>query len=132
PNPGSPSRRPVAWNAPGAGAPLTRTEVEAALDRNAAPGPRRRGKLDDRLAACLLYPLRDGPGVALLVVFPPFLWVMSVPALDLIAALSPQGEFNALALVIVPFTLPLVASFGLALGYVLLFLGQVLVASAAG
>jgi hypothetical protein len=132
PDPGSQSRRPVAWNAAGAGAPLTRTEVEAALDRKAASGPRRRGKLDDRLAACLLYPLQDGPGVALLVVFPPFLWVMSIPVFDLVAALRPRGEFNSLALLIVPFTLPLVFTFAIALGYAVLFLAEVLAVSALG
>jgi hypothetical protein len=84
------------------------------------------------LGASLVYPLRDGPGVAMLVLVPPFLWFMSIPVLDLIAALAPSGEFNALALLMVPFTLPLVSSFILLLGYVLLFLGQVLVSSALG
>jgi hypothetical protein len=86
----------------------------------------------DNFGDCLLYPFRDGPGVALLVFFPPFLWLMSIPVFDVIAALAPRGEFNALALLIVPFTLPLVSSFALTLGYALLFLGQVLVASALG
>jgi hypothetical protein len=74
----------------------------------------------------------DGPGVAMLVCLPPFLWLMSIPVFDLIAALAPRGEFSALALLVVPLTLPLVSSFALCLGYVSLFLGQVLVSSALG
>ena len=107
-------------------------EVRTASERRSAAlaeqAPRVRPT--EGLGASLLYPLRDGPGVALLMFFPPFLWVMSVPIFDLIAILAPGGEFNALALVIVPFTLPLVGSFAMTVGYVLLWLGQVLVSGA--
>src|SRR5579864_104797 len=110
--------------------PVLRTP-EAGDDLGPVPRKRRSGR-SDNLGECLLYPLRDGPGVAMLVVMPTFLWVMSIPVFDVVAALAPKGGFNALALLILPFTLPLVSSFVLVLGYVFLFLGQVLVASALG
>src|SRR5437016_4138818 len=102
PNPDAQGRaRRVAWDDQEGATPLTRGELEEAFAQEGVK-PRRRAKLDDGLADCLIYPLRDGPGVALLVAFPPFLWVMSVPVFDLIAALQPQGEFNALAMLILP------------------------------
>lgn len=86
------------------------------------------------LRACLLYPLQDGPGVALLLFLPPFVWLMSVPALDLIrfAWSGPRGSFNPFFLVIVPLAAPLAVCFILTMGYILLFLGGMLVASALG
>jgi hypothetical protein len=124
--------KPVRWNVevdPCELPVLRAPEVDK--DLGPVPPSRRRGRAD-HLGECLLYPLRDGPGVAMLAVIPTFLWVMSIPVFDVIAAVSPQGGFNALALLIVPFTLPLVASFVLVFGYMVLFAGQVLVASAMG
>ena len=88
----------------------------------------------DRLRDCLRYPLEDGPGVALLVFLPPFVWLMSVPVFDLIrfAWSGPRGTFNPFFIVVVPLATPLGISFALTFGYILLFLGGVFVASAMG
>lgn len=93
---------------------------------------RRRGR-DDRLGQMLLYPFQDGPGLALLAVLPPVMWLMSVPVFDVIRYMFPVDRtFNPIALVIVPLTLPLAIGFTLFFGYILLFLGRVLVSSALG
>lgn len=93
----------------------------------------RRKRADDGLRSCLLYPISDGSGVALLVVLPPIMWLMSVPVFDILRYLFPVDRtFNPIALVIVPLTLPLLIGFVLFFGYILLFLGRVLVASAMG
>lgn len=85
------------------------------------------------MASTLLYPISDGPGVALLVVLPPVMWLMSVPVFDIIRYLFPVDRtFNPIALFIVPLTLPLAIGFVLFFGYILLFLGRVLVSSAMG
>jgi hypothetical protein len=85
------------------------------------------------LGSCLAYPLRDGPGVALLVFFPPWLWLLSLPIFDWIAIIDPLAKGNwALGLLVLPIFLPLILSFAMTLGYVLLCLGQVLVVSALG
>ncbi|MFO0956704.1 MAG: hypothetical protein U0800_04455 [Isosphaeraceae bacterium] len=96
---------------------------------------RRRGRKGpiDRLDRVLLYPLVDGPGVALLVVLPPVMWLLSVPIFDLLRFVFPADRtFNPIAVVIVPLTMPLVLGFLLFFGYILLFLGRVLVSSAIG
>ena len=92
----------------------------------------RRRRKDVRLRDCLAYPLLDGPGVALLVFWPPLLAIMALPVIDLVVQFKPSNVLNPVALLIIPFTLPLVASFSLTVGYLLLFLGRVLVASAMG
>lgn len=85
------------------------------------------------LAECLTYPLTDGPGLGLLVLFPPMLWVLSLPVYDLIAVLQPLTKSEwALGLVVVPIFVPMLVSFAAVAGYVLLFLGHILVASAMG
>jgi hypothetical protein len=85
------------------------------------------------LGECLLYPLSDGPGLGLLVLFPPAMWVLSLPVFDFIALLHPltKGDWK-LGLMVLPIFIPLLISFALTFGYVLLFLGHVLVASAMG
>lgn len=85
------------------------------------------------LGECLLYPLSDGPGLGLLVLFPPLMWVLSLPVFDFIAILQPltKGDWK-LGLMVVPIFIPLLFSFAMTFGYVLLFLGHVLVASAMG
>jgi hypothetical protein len=82
---------------------------------------------------CLVYPLSDGPGLGLLVLFPPALWFLSLPIFDFIAVLQPltKGDW-ALGLVVLPVFVPLMFSFAMTFGYVLLFLGHVLVAAAMG
>jgi len=109
------------------------------LDSEVRPNPRplrfrpRRRDQPVRLGECLLYPLVDGPGIALLVFFPPVLWLMSLPIFDVIAFMEPLTRGNwALGLLVLPILLPMLISFALVLGYVLLFLGQVLVSSAMG
>ena len=85
------------------------------------------------LGECLAYPLSDGPGLGLLVLFPPALWVLSLPIFDFIAVLEPLTKSDsALGLMVLPIFIPLMFSFAMTLGYVLMFLGHVLVASAMG
>lgn len=85
------------------------------------------------LGECLLYPLLDGPGLGLLVLFPPAMWVLSLPVFDFIAMLQPltKGDWR-LGLMVLPIFIPLLISFSMIFGYVLLFLGHVLVASTMG
>lgn len=40
------------------------------------------------IGECLLYPLSDGPGLGLLVFFPPVLWMLSLPIFDFVAFLD--------------------------------------------
>jgi hypothetical protein len=84
------------------------------------------------LGECLLYPLSDGPGLGLLVLFPPVLWFLSLPVFDFIAMLEATKRDWALGLLILPIFIPLLFSFAMIAGYVLLFLGHILVASAVG
>lgn len=85
------------------------------------------------LVECLTYPLSDGPGLGLLVLFPPVLWVLSLPVYDFIAVMEPLTKSDwALGLMVVPIFIPMLVSFTAVFGYVLLYLGHVLVASAMG
>lgn len=85
------------------------------------------------LGHCLLYPLSDGPSVALLVFMPPVLFLLSLPLFDWIALVDPFRRANwALGLLALPIFLPLLISFTMTLGYTLLVLGQLLVSSAMG
>ncbi|MDR3639435.1 MAG: hypothetical protein P4L84_36885 [Isosphaeraceae bacterium] len=92
-----------------------------------------RNRAPVRLSECLAYPFTDGPGVGLLLFFPPALWLLSLPVFDVIAVLRPftKGDW-ALGLLVLPVFLPLLFSFVMTVGYVLLFLGEMLVASAIG
>ena len=87
---------------------------------------------DDRLRHCWAYPLVDGPGVALLFCLPPFLAIMALPVIDLMVQFRPDNALNPVNLLIVPFTFPLVSCFGLTVGYILIFVGRMLSASAIG
>ena len=80
----------------------------------------------------LVYPVVDGPGIALLVFLPPFLAIMALPVLDMIVTIKPGNALNPVALLILPFTLPLVVSFAFTIGYVLIFFGRILSTSALG
>lgn len=85
------------------------------------------------LVDALLYPLRDGPGVGLLVFFPPALWILSLPVFDVIAIIDPFRKGNwALGLLVLPVFMPLLFSFAMTFGYTLVFLGHLLVANAVG
>lgn len=82
----------------------------------------------------VLYPLLDGPGLALLVVFPPLLAFLSIPVFDIVLLFrsGPRGSFNPLALIILPIATPMFVTFVLFFGYALLYLGRILVASSMG
>ncbi len=117
---------------PGCGAWIRVPIVEE--DSALAPPRRRVWRPEPTAAECLLYPLRDGPGIALLVVMPPFVWLLSVPVFDLIRFTwsGPRGTFNPFALIVWPLAMPLMLCFFLVSGYILIFFGAVLVSSALG
>ena len=90
-------------------------------------------RVSPSLMECLVYPLRDGPGLGLLVFLPPMLWILSLPVFDVISVLQPMTKGDwALGLLIVPVMTPMLFSFAMTFGYALLFLGHMLVASALG
>ncbi len=81
----------------------------------------------------LVYPITDGPGIALLVLLPPILWMLTLPIFDLIAVMSPIDKGHwALGLMVVPVMTPMMFSLAMTLGYALLFLGHMLVSSSLG
>ena len=85
------------------------------------------------LGECLIYPLNDGPGLGLLILLPPVLWLLSLPIFDIIAVMHPLTKSDwAIGLLIVPILVPVVFSFSMTFGYALLFLGHMLVSSALG
>src|SRR5262245_50508722 len=93
----------------------------------------RHARVSPGVGECLLYPLRDGPGLGLLVFLPPMLWVLSLPIFDVISVLQPMTKGDwALGLLVVPVMVPMIFSFAMTFGYALLFLGHMLVASALG
>jgi hypothetical protein len=93
----------------------------------------RHPRVSPGLCECLVYPLSDGPGLGLLVLLPPLMWVLSLPVFDVIAVLHPMTKADwALGLLIVPILLPMLFSFAMTFGYSLLFLGHMLVSSALG
>jgi hypothetical protein len=93
----------------------------------------RHPRVSPTLRECLAYPLKDGPGLGLLVFLPPVLWVLSLPVFDVISVLQPMTKGDwALGLLIVPVMAPMLFSFVMTFGYALLFLGHMLVASALG
>lgn len=94
---------------------------------------RRHPRVAPGLGECLAYPLIDGPGVAMLVIYPPILVFLTLPIFDIVAILEPltRGDW-ALGLLAVPIFSPLLITFLLVLGYALLFFGQMFVASALG
>jgi hypothetical protein len=93
----------------------------------------RHARVSPTLGECLLYPLKDGPGLGLLVFLPPILWVLSLPVFDVISVLQPMTKGDwALGLLVVPVMIPMIFSFAMTFGYALLFLGHMLVSSALG
>ena len=115
---------------------------EAAVSLRVVPRPDRNESFNEmrwrhprvapRLAECLAYPLRDGPGLGLLVFFPPILWMLTLPIFDIIAVLEPLKKDWELGLMVVPVMIPVGFSFSMTFGYALLFLGHILVSSALG
>ena len=94
---------------------------------------RRHPKVAPGLLECLKYPLIDGPGLAMLVFWPPLLFFLTLPIFDVVAILKPATRSNwAIGLLALPIFLPLLIVFALTFGYALLFFGQMLVTSALG
>ncbi len=110
----------------------TVSSIPFGFDRNGRPLRIWRRRKDLTLRSCFAYPVVDGPGIALLIVLPPFLAIMALPVFDMMVHIRPGNALDPVNLLILPFTLPMVASFSLTVGYVLLFLGRVLVESATG
>jgi hypothetical protein len=110
----------------------TVSSIPYGFDRYGRPLKIWRRRKDLSLGESLRYPLVDGPGIALLVLLPPFLAFMALPVLDLVVQIKPENALSPIALLVIPFSLPLVISFSLTIGYLLLFLGRMLSASAVG
>jgi hypothetical protein len=124
--------KPKRWYNPEAAAAV-RVVAGGAREESYASYRWRHPRVMPRLGECLLYPLGDGPGLGLLVLFPPVLWVLSLPIFDFIAVLEPVTKSNwALGLLVVPAFVPMLFSFLMTTGYILVFLGHMLVASAMG
>jgi hypothetical protein len=124
---------PIEWYDPTLDDEDVKCLTEARWSQRLAIRVTRKRSAPVRLGECLRYPLIDGAGVGLLVFLPPALWVLSLPVFDVIAVLEPFTKGNwALGLLVAPIFLPLLFSFSSTLGYVLLFMGQIIVTSALG
>lgn len=110
----------------------TVSSIPFGFDREGRPLRVWRRRKDLSLGESLRYPVVDGPGIALMVLLPPFLAFMALPVFDMMVRFTPENALNPINLLIIPFSLPLVVSFTLTIGYVLLFLGRVLASSAYG
>ncbi len=108
------------------------SSIPFGFDRNGRPLRVWRRRKDVTLRECWLYPIVDGPGIALLIFLPPLLAIMALPVFDMLVHIKPGNVLNPINLLILPFTLPLVSSFAFTLGYVLIFFGRVLSDSALG
>ena len=110
----------------------TVSSIPYGFDRYGRPLRIWRRRKDLSIGESLRYPLVDGPGIVLLVLLPPFLAFMALPILDMVVQIKPENALSPIALLLIPFSLPLVISFSLTTGYVLLFVGRMLSASALG
>jgi hypothetical protein len=108
------------------------SSIPVGYDAEGRPIRVRRRKRDYSPVDTVLYPLADGPGVALLLFLPPPLAVMTLPVIDLFALVSAKNALAPLVLLLVPVALPLIAAFAMVAGFVLLFYGRVLAAGAFG
>ena len=110
----------------------TVSSIPFGFDRDGRPLRVWRRRKDLSLGESIRYPIVDGPGIALLVVLPPFLAIMALPAFDMLVHIKPGNALNPINLLIIPFTLPLVASFAFTIGYALIFFGRMLSTTASG
>ncbi len=124
--------QPIDWNDPNlAGA--VRVVPKDAYDGPINVSRWRHARVMPGLGECLAYPLGDGPGVGLLIFLPPFLWLFTLPLFDVISLMDPLGRANwAIGLLVMPIFLPMMFGFAMVLGYCLLYLGLMLVASSMG
>jgi hypothetical protein len=124
--------RPKRWYDPDAGTSV-RVIPQAERDQPFNVSRWRHPRVRPTFRECLVYPLADGPGLGLLVLLPPLLWLWSLPIFDIIAYLEPMEKRHwALGLLVVPVLVPVIFSFAMTFGYALLFLGHVLVSSSLG
>jgi len=125
-------KRPKRWYNPN-GAASVRVITRSAEDESFCALKWRHPRVAPKLGECLAYPFTDGPGLGLLVFFPPALWILSLPIFDVIAVLQPLTKSDwALGLLVVPVMIPMIFSFAMTFGFALLFLGHVLVSSSLG
>jgi hypothetical protein len=110
----------------------TVSSIPVGYDRYGRPLRIWRKRKNLTLREAFAYPIVDGPGIALLVFLPPFLAIMALPVFDMMVHIKPGNVLNPVALLIIPFTIPLVASFTLTIGYILIFFGRMLSSTAAG
>ena len=108
------------------------SSVPVGYDRDGNPVRIRRRKRDYNVVDTLLYPIADGPGVGLLVIMPPLLALMTLPVIDVFTAITATNALNPVHLLLVPMALPLVGSFAVVVGYLGLYFGRILAASAYG
>jgi hypothetical protein len=125
-------KRPKRWYNPDEAASV-RVIARSREDESFCALKWRHPRIAPTVGECLVYPLKDGPGLGLLFFFPPVLWILSLPIFDVIAQLQPLTKSDwALGLLIVPVLTPMIFSFAMVFGFALLFLGHVLVSSSLG
>ena len=110
----------------------TVSSIPFGFDREGRPLRIWRRRRDLSIGESFRYPVVDGPGIALMVLLPPFLAIMAFPVFDMMIHITPENALNPFNLLIVPFSMPLVVSFTLTIGYILLFLGRILASSSTG
>lgn len=103
------------------------------------PGPLPRVKSDGlvsppkiaetRYVDSLTYPLWNASGIGLLAFMPPLLWFCTSPLFAILPTVASEGDFTLIGVIFLAPQLLLLLAVG---GYILLFLGQVLVTSALG
>ena len=118
--------------AEGGGRGITISSIPVGFDREGRPIRFRRRRREYDPIDAILYPIADGPGVALLIFLPPLLAVMTLPVIDVFTEITVRNALSLIHAVLLPIATPLLASFAMLSGYVALFLGRVLAASAFG
>ena len=85
--------------------------------------------LETRFVQSLGYPLWNPPGMAILIFMPPALWITTAMVLAVMPMLRSNLGFSLIGVVLLT---PVIMLMLAVVGYILLFLGQVLVTSALG